>query len=142
MPSADIRALPVRARILILLVVAGGTVAVAARIPDVTSWSWLDLVACVILAAGIVVTELMPVRLRYRTETLNFSLTEALWVGLLILARPGVLTISLACGLLVAQLVGRRPAFKVGFNVGQFLIAVGLAQVVYARFHPDRKSVV
>jgi PAS domain S-box-containing protein len=136
MRSADLRALPLRARVLILLVVAGGTAAVAVRIPDVAVWSWRDVVACVILAAGVVVTELMPIRLRYRTETLNFSLTEALWIGLLIHARPGVLTISLACGLLVAQLIGRRPAFKVGFNVGQFLIAVGLALVVYERFHP------
>ena len=122
MPSLDLNDLPLRARWLILVVVGIGVTTVAVAIPDVAMWNRADLLACVALAAGIVGTEQFPIRLRYRTESINFSLTEALWVIGLLQARPSVLTVSVAAGLLTSQLVRRRRAFKIGFNVGQFLV--------------------
>ena len=130
MPSLDLNDLPLRARWLILVVVGIGVTTVAVAIPDVAMWNRADLLACVALAAGIVGTEQFPIRLRYRTESINFSLTEALWVIGLLQARPSVLTVSVAAGLLTSQLVRRRRAFKIGFNVGQFLVALFVAQLV------------
>jgi len=136
MPSLDLRDLPLRARFLILFVVGLGTAAVALRIPEIGTWSRSDVAACLALAIGSVVTEQFPIRLKFRTEALNFSLTEALWVGALMNSRPGVLTIAVAAGLLASQLIRRRRLFKVGFNVGQFLVALTVAQAVFARLKP------
>src|SRR5438046_261191 len=99
MPTLDLHDLPLPARALICVAVALGTAAVALAIPGVIQWTRGDLIACLAFAAGIVATEECPIRLRFRTETLNFSLTEALVVGALINARPSVLTLSFAGGL-------------------------------------------
>src|SRR5919197_810857 len=132
MPTLDRHELPARARVLIAVVVAAGAAAVLPRLADVTRWTGPDLLAYAMLAAGIAVAEQFPIRLRYRTETLNFSMTEALWMGALLHARPSVLTLSVAAGLIVAQAVRRRRPFKAAFNVGQFMVAISVAQALYA----------
>jgi len=123
--------LSTRVRVLILAVAAGGIAVVAARVPDIASWNAKDLAAFLVLAVGIVVTEQFQIPLRYGSETLNFSLTEALWVGALVLARPSVVTLAVGAGILAGQAAHRWAPHKVAFNVGQFLIALTAAQLIF-----------
>lgn len=123
--------LSTRVRVLILAVAACGVAAIVARMPDAASWTAKDLVAFVALAFGIVVTEQFQIPLRYGAETLNFSLTEALWVGAMILARPSVVTLAVAAGILSGQAMRRWAPHKVAFNVGQFLVALMAAQAIF-----------
>ncbi len=126
------RRLTVPAQALVVLVAAGGAASVLVRAPDLAHWDGQDLAAFLLLTAGIVLTEQFQVPLRFGSENLNFSLTEALWVGALILARPSVVTMSVATGVLLGQMTRRRALHKLVFNAGQFLIALTAAQVVVA----------
>jgi PAS domain S-box-containing protein len=128
------RRLPNSARWLIVAMGAAGLAIMALRFPEVWSWSGSDLAVWAALSATIAVAEQFPIPLRHRTETLNFSMTEAVWVGALILARPGILTLSVAAGLLVGQSVRRWAPHKIVFNVGQFLVALTIAQIVFSQF--------
>jgi hypothetical protein len=123
--------LSTRVRVLIVAVAAAGIAAIAARLPGVASWNAKDLVAFLVLAAGIVVTEQFQIPFRYGAETLNFSLTEALWVGAMVLARPSVVTLAVAAGVLSGQAMRRWAPHKVAFNVGQFLVALAAAQAIF-----------
>src|SRR5712691_3432893 len=127
---------PLRARLLILGVVLSGAGFVAARIPELAVWNANDLLAFIALVIGITITEQFPVPLRFQSETLNFSLTEAVWVGALMLARPGVLVLSVAVGITAGQIVRRVSLYKMAFNVGQFLVALSVAQTIYASIQP------
>lgn len=129
--------LPLRARLLILAVVMGGVTAIAIRINDLAVWEAGDLLAFFALFAGITITEQFPVPLRFQSETLSFSLTEAVWVGGLMLARPSVLVLSVAVGILAGQIIRRVPVYKLAFNVGQFVVALTVAQFIYGGMHPQ-----
>jgi hypothetical protein len=124
--------LPVRVQTLIALVVTGGMACLLARLPDLAQWEGTDLAAFCLLTAGIVLTEQFQIPLRFGTETLNVSLTEALWVGALVLARPSVLTCAVTAGVLIGQTIRRRAPYKVAYNAGQFVIALTAAQLVVA----------
>jgi PAS domain S-box-containing protein len=128
--------LPIRARILILSVVLGGAACLAVRVPEMARWNANDLLAAIALIIGITITEQFPVPLRFQSETLTFSLTEAVWVGALMLARPSVLVMSVAVGILAGQIVRRVSLYKMAFNVGQFLVALTVAQLIYASIQP------
>jgi len=124
------RRLPVPAQTLIAIVVAGGVGSFLARLPDLANWGSRELAAFLLLTVGIVLTEQFQIPLHFGTERLNFSLTEAVWVGALVLTRASVVTMAVAAGVLLANARRRRPAYKVAFNVGQFLIALTAAQLV------------
>jgi hypothetical protein len=124
------RRLTVRAQALVAAVLAGGIACLLLRVPDLSRWAAEDLVAFLLLTAGIVLTEQFQVHLPFGSENLSLSLTEALWVGALILARPSVVTMALAAGVLVSQATRRRPLYKLAFNAGQFLLALTAAQVL------------
>lgn len=128
--------LPLRARLMILAVVMGGVAAIAVRLNELAAWEVGDLLAFFVLFAGITITEQFPVPLRFQSETLNFSLTEAVWVGGLMLARPSVLVLSVAVGILAGQILRRVPAYKMAFNVGQFVVALTVAQSIYSGIQP------
>jgi PAS domain S-box-containing protein len=128
--------LPIRARLLILVVVVGGAASLAVRAPEVVQWNANDLLAFIALVIGITITEQFPIPLRFQSETLNFSLTEAVWVGALMLARPSVLMLSVAVGITAGQIVRRVSFYKMVFNVGQFLVALSVAQLIYASIQP------
>jgi hypothetical protein len=124
------KTLPRSARILVTLVLAGGLAALAARAPDLARWNGDDLAAFALLAVGIMITEQFQLPIRFGQETLNFSLTEALWVGALILARPSVVTMALAAGIIVGQSMRRWAPHKIAFNVGQYVIALTAAEAI------------
>lgn len=124
------RRLPVSAQGLVAVVAVAGVASLLARLPDLANWGGRDLAAFLILSAGIVLAEQFQVPLRFGTETLNFSLTEALWVGALVLARPSVVTIAVVTGVVLGQAMRRVAPYKLAFNTGQFLLALTAAQVV------------
>lgn len=128
---------PLSARILILSTVAAGAAAAAARVPEVVLWDQADVFAFAALALAIGVAEQFSIPLRHRTETVNFSLTDGLWAAALPLARPSVLTFSLAVGVLAGQTLRRWAPLKVVFNVGQFIVGITVAQVLYSALHPS-----
>src|SRR4051812_18923953 len=133
------RTLPRSARILVALVVAGGVVCLAAGVPEARGWGPEQVVQCVTLAALLAVVESFPLSMRHGTEVLFMTPSDALWMaGLLLFVagpspHPGVLTFAVAAGALAGQVVGRRPLVKGAFNVGQYVIAVTLAEVVFRR---------
>src|SRR5437867_3347985 len=111
-PGADMReptTLPISARLLILSTAAAGAFALGVRLTDAPSWTVKDVIAFAALTVAIAVAEQFSIPLRHRTETVNFSLTDGLWAAALPLARPSVLTFSVAAGATVVQ-VARRWA--------------------------------
>jgi two-component system phosphate regulon sensor histidine kinase PhoR len=128
--------LPRSAACLIAAVDVAGAAFLALRAPEVAHWNVKDLVTWAALAAAILVAEQFQIPIRHRAERLNLSLTEALWVGALLLAKPSVLTVAMASGLLGGQLIRRWPRYKVAFNVGQYLVALSIAQLLFARLNP------
>src|SRR5690348_16255345 len=90
--AKTVKRLPLAARTLVALVAAAGAAILLVRIPDLARWGGADLAAFALLAAGIALAEQFQIPLCFGSETLNFSLTEAVWVGGLVLARPSVVT--------------------------------------------------
>jgi PAS domain S-box-containing protein len=139
--------LPVPALVLVVGVILCGVGALAIRIPEVLAWTPRDLWAYAGLAAAISVVELFPLRFRHATEIQYLSLTDALWAaGLLLLLapgsglagpRPGVLTMAVGVGALVGQAVQKRNPLKSVFNIGQWLLAITVAEVLFRAAGPS-----
>jgi len=128
--------LPRSARTLIMFVAVAGLAAVIVRSLDVSKWNGHDSIAWGVLALGVALAEQFTLQVRYRTETLNVSLTEGLWIAALVLARPSVLTLAVAAGVIVGHTFRRWAPYKAAFNVGQFLVALTVAQVVFRAIGP------
>jgi len=128
------RDLPAPARRVMIAFALLAAVCVAFRIPQLSSWSWHDWVTALGLAAAAAVSEQFTVAVSHRTETENFSVTDALWVPALILAPPSVLTVGVLLGSLVGHAFRRWSWFKIMFNASQFVVAITAAELVYALF--------
>jgi len=127
--------LPLTARLLILAVAAEGVALMVLRTIDATKWNGRDLLTWLALTGGIALAEQFTIPIQFLTETLNFSVTEGVWISALILARGSVLTLAVGAGILIGNTVRRWAPYKAAFNVGQFVLAVTVAQVVYGSFH-------
>src|SRR4029450_5585905 len=114
--------LPVSARRLILSTAGVAALALGVRLADVPSWTMEDVLAFAALTVGIAVAEQFSIPLRPRTETVNSSLTDALWAAALPLAHPGVLTFAVAAGVLVGHMAPPWAPMKIGVKVRQFLV--------------------
>ena len=128
------RDLPRAARRLIVAYSALAAVAVLVRVPEIRTWTWEDAVATAALALAAGLSEQFTVAVAHRTETENFSVTDALWVPALILAPSSVLTISVLLGTLIGHALRRWAWYKVAFNASQFVLAVTAAELVYHLF--------
>ena len=128
--------LPLSARLLIIATAGAAAGVLIAQSPALESWSRQDFIAVIALALAIAVAEQFSIPLRHRTETVNFTLTDGLWAAALPLARPSVLTYSVAAGVLIGHLARRWAWQKVAFNVGQFVLGIGAAEIVFAQFEP------
>lgn len=130
----EFRALPRSARGLILGTVAAGILVVGVRTPDVGGWHLWDLIAWLGLSVGGALAEQFNVPLQHESETENFSLTDAIWVPALLLARPSVLAFAVLFGTVLGHSAKRWPWFKIAYNGAQFLLAITLAQLIYGLF--------
>ena len=121
---------------LILLMTAAAVAIAVVRSLDLTKWNGHDAIAFGGLALGIALAEQFTVPVRFRTETLNVSPTEGLWIAALVLARPSVLALAVGLGILAGHAFRRWATHKVAFNTGQFLLALTAAQAVFRSLHP------
>ncbi len=137
--SAD-RGLPALVRVLIAALSLGGIAFLAWRVPDIPEWTGKDVLAFAALTGAVALAEQFWIPWRHQTETENFSVTEATFAAGLLLVRPSVLTLAVAGGALVGVLAHRLPLHKAAFNLGQFVVGITLAQVVYAAFSPSASS--
>ena len=135
-PTGDRAGLPLAAKALILAIVGLGLGAVAFRIPDALHWRGKDLIAWAALVAASALIEQFAIQLRHRTETLNFLLDDALWMGALLIARPSVLTMAVVMGSIVGERIQRWSFYKIAFNAGQFVVALTAAELVFHAFGP------
>src|SRR6476661_1601816 len=127
--------LPVRARAWIVAVWIAALILVAIRVPDLSTWTTEDVVACFALSAIAAILEQFTVRMSHGPEAENYSLTDALWVPTLIFAKPGVLTLAVLVGIAAGQLIRGWRWYKVAYNVAQFVISITVAEVVFSFFH-------
>jgi PAS domain S-box-containing protein len=123
--------LPRRTWFFILAVALAGCGAIAFRIPQMTRWDRGDLIALAALVVAISVTEQFQIPLRHLTERQLFSLTDALWVAGLLLTKPSILTAAVATGIIAGQAAQRLPVYKIAFNVGQFVLGITAAEIVF-----------
>jgi PAS domain S-box-containing protein len=128
------RELPAAAQRLIASFAVLAFVAVLILIPEMRTWGPEELGAVLGLSLAAALSEQFTVAVAHRTETENFSVTDALWVPALILAPPGVLTVSVLLGTLAGHAFRRWDWYKVIFNASQFTLAITAAEVVYHRF--------
>jgi PAS domain S-box-containing protein len=123
-------------RLYIWGVILGGAGILAARGAAVARWSAKDILGWAALTAAISIVEQFIVQVRHGADKENFSLTEAIWAGALMVARPDVLTMAVAAGVIVGNVRRRSPLVKLAFNVGQYVVAITLANLIYRAVHP------
>jgi signal transduction histidine kinase len=126
------RSLPTSARALIALVIAIGAATAAGWATDIPTWGTSDVLAFAGVAIATAVAERFPLELHYRSERAVYSLGDAVWTGSLLVARPSVVALAVGAGVLAGQALLRRPARKVAFNVGQFMVGMSAALAVFA----------
>lgn len=128
---SDAPRLPGQVRVLVAGAVAGGLLAIAFRVPEIGRWSEGDVLALALLTVGVVVSEQFQIQVGRGNERDNFAVTDALWTAALMLARPSVLTLAVAAGVIIGQALRRWAPVKVAFNVGQFLLAITAAELIF-----------
>lgn len=129
-------ALPLRARLLVLTTICGGTATLAWQLADAGGWNRRDLLAFAGIALAVALCEQLWIPLQHGEETENFSLTDTVFAAGIILVRPSAFLLGVALGAVVGQAVRRTAPLKLGFNVGQFAISLGLASLVYGAVSP------
>jgi signal transduction histidine kinase len=118
------------------LVMLGGLACLLVRLPDVADWTLADVWTCLALVALSVALERFQMPLPIGESYQIFSLVDAVWVAALLVAEPSLLTVTVAAGLLIDQAFRPVPLHKSAFNIGQHLIGITIAQLVYASLAP------
>jgi signal transduction histidine kinase len=126
-----VRGLPLAARILILSVVLAGAAIVVVRLPEAVHWSWGDAFTFLALAGTVAIAQQFTIPIRHGEETENLDMTEAVWAAGLLLAQPGAITLAVAAGILAGQAARGWSPFKIAFNIGQDILAISAALLVY-----------
>jgi signal transduction histidine kinase len=111
--------------------VVAGAVIVAVRLPDAVQWSWHDLLIFLALTGSVAIAQQFTIPIRHGGETENLDMTDGVWAAGLLLAQPSVLTFGVAAGIFAGQAARRWSLHKIAFNVGQDLVAITGALLVY-----------
>src|SRR5437667_33290 len=56
-------------------------------------------------------------------------------VGAPMIARTSVLTMAVLAGAIIGQRIQRWSFYKVAYNVGQFLLSITVAELIFGAFH-------
>lgn len=128
------RGWPRRAKVLIAVVLLAGAGCIAFWLGDLGGWESADVIAFAVLAVGVALSELFQFELRYRTERVTYSITDALWTSALFLVEPSALSLALVVGVVAGQAVQVWDLIKVAFNAGQFVLGITAAIGVYHLF--------
>jgi hypothetical protein len=106
-------------------VLAGAAAAVTLPVAILTGWNGAPWWAPVLLAVGVMVSEIAVVHLAFGRQGWTFSLTEGAIAAAYVL-RPGAwAVIAVVLGATIALRFRRQPALKLQFNVAQ--LAAGTA---------------
>lgn len=132
--------LPRTARLLIAILALGGAAVAAAQLPAIGGWTSNDLLALAGLSAAVFALEFFAVPYPHGGETEMFGLTDAVWIAALLLVEPSVMILGVAIGALASQAAQRVQPVKIAFNVGQYVVALGLAQLVFGAFGPHQPA--
>ncbi|MFN2543314.1 MAG: hypothetical protein ABR600_01915 [Actinomycetota bacterium] len=118
-------------------VIAAGLATIAVRMPELSTWTTVDLLAVFGLVAATIAGESFTMKVPFGSETKNISLTESAYATALLLGvRPGVLTVAAALGVTLAYTARGAATHKVAFNASSFAIAVTAAEVAFSAVHP------
>src|SRR4029079_2965162 len=82
------------ASVFILAFSVAGAVILLTQLPATARWDASAMMAWAVLRSAVTVLELCPIHIRYRTETINMSVTDAVWAAGLLLVSPDVLVMS------------------------------------------------
>lgn len=114
--------------------VAAGGAALVVRATEVAGWEREQAVGFAVLAIAVVVSEQFQLPFQRGSETHNFNLTDAVWTAGLLLVEPSVLTLAVAGGVLAGESLKGWSPVKIAFNVGQFVVGITAATLVYGAF--------
>jgi PAS domain S-box-containing protein len=126
--------LPRRARVWMAVVWTTAIVLLLQALSQAGGWNVGDVYAWLALSGMAAVLDQFAVKVTHRSEEENYSVTDAMWVPVLIFAKPSVLTLAVATGIALGQVVRRWAWFKIVYNVSQFLISIFIAESIYAAF--------
>ncbi|HEX3616795.1 MAG TPA: EAL domain-containing protein [Solirubrobacteraceae bacterium] len=83
-----------------------------------------------LLAAGVVLAETLPVRIPRRGEHEVITLSSSFVMALLLAGGLGPAILAQGVALAVPDLISRRPAWRIRFNLGQYTLSVIAAFLV------------
>jgi signal transduction histidine kinase len=118
----------------------GGAGTAVVWLPDVRNWSGTQVLTALGLAVLVGLAEQFPISLKHRTETENFSVTDALFPAALLLTGPDVLALAVGLGSFCGQALRRWALYKVSFNAGQHLLGITLAALTYQALDPSNPT--
>ena len=90
-----------------------------------------DRLAFLLFVVFVLVGEAIPIRLPYRDEVLELTITTTFAFGLLLMSGPAAAVVTMAIGSAVADALARRPLKKVLFNIAQYSLSLGAAGALY-----------
>jgi signal transduction histidine kinase len=125
------RALPRPARALIAITVLTAAVTAGVALGGVGAWTRSDTWATLGLALAVVIAERVQIALPYQRQEVTYTITDAVWLGALLLADPGVVVIGTAVGVLVGQALQPWSAVKVAYNVAVCVAGLLAAVLVF-----------
>jgi signal transduction histidine kinase len=123
--------LPRKAQCLILGVVGAGFSLLAWQLIASGSWDPADFQGFVAVIVMVALAHYFLLEIRHGSEQEGFSLADAPFVIGLMLLRPGPFLLASALGVAAGYTSRRVAPLKVVFNVGQYLVALGLASLIY-----------
>jgi signal transduction histidine kinase len=123
--------LPLGARLLILAVVLAGAAIVGISVSEAVHWSRHDVLVFLALAGAGAIAQQFTIPIRHGGETENLDMTDGVWAAALLLAQPSAITLAVVAGICAGQAARRWSLHKIAFNVGQDLIGVTGALLVY-----------
>lgn len=119
------------AKVFISSVIGVGAAAIVASAPSGVRWASAHLGLFLALAAGILVAERFVIHLTMRDETMSFSVVEIAMTIALLTMPLKAFVLAVAAGLMVAQVIRRRPLVKAAFNTGMYALAAAGAGVLF-----------
>jgi diguanylate cyclase (GGDEF)-like protein len=111
---------------------AGGIVLVALVLGADTARLRAAPTESALLALGVLLGELLPLRIPRRGDPEELTVSATFAFALLLVAGPAPAVVAQAGASVVQDVAARKPAWRVAFNVGQYTLALAAAALVLA----------
>ena len=123
--------LPRRAQTLILGMVTAGLAILGWQLVASGGWDLTDLEGFAAVVVMVALAHYFLLEIRHGSEQEGFSVADAPFVIGLMLLRPGPFLLASAIGVAAGYASRRIAPLKVVYNVGQYLVALGITSLVY-----------